>query len=155
MPREIRLGLPHGPGIYRMKRSNDDILYIGKATSLKQRVNSYFQKGCHHSEKTLEMLTQAMKIDWTDTPTALEAALLETDAIKRFNPPYNIALTSAHRCLYFVSRNFKHNAQVKNEICPRGPVPALGPFVAAHAIGQHINGNGNGMILRHMTGCAC
>lgn len=123
MPREIRLTGPCSPGVYRMKRSNDDILYIGKARSLKQRMNSYFQTICHHSAKILGMLTQAKKIDYTKTQSALEAALLEADEIKQFNPPYNIALTNNYRGLVFVSRNFAVSASTSNERCRLVPVP--------------------------------
>jgi DNA polymerase-3 subunit epsilon len=139
MPRQIRLGVPDAPGIYRMKRPNADVLYIGKAASLKQRVNSYFQKGRRHSENTLEMLTQAVDVDFITTPTALEAALLESDAIKSCKPPYNIALTGDHRNLFFISRDFsKHSADYDNT-CPHGPVPSIDPYVAAHELGTYLH----------------
>lgn len=136
MPRKIRLGLPEGPGIYRMRRTNEDVLYIGKAGSLKRRVNSYFQSSRNHRENILEMLTQAVKLDYVVTPTALEAALLETDAIKQYKPPYNIALNSEHRDLFYVSRNFDQHSSLRNKSCRLGPVPSLEIFIAAHLIGQ-------------------
>lgn len=138
MPRHIRLGVPDAPGIYRMKRSNADVLYIGKAASLKQRVNSYFQKSRRHSENTLEMLTQAVDLDFTTTPTALEAALLESDAIKSCKPPYNIALAGDHRNLFFISRDFSKHSAVYDNSCPYGPVPSIDPYVAAHAVGTYL-----------------
>lgn len=137
MPRNMRLELPDAPGIYRMKRSNADVLYIGKAASLKQRVNSYFQKSRRHSEHTLEMLTQAVDVDFTTTPTALEAALLESDAIKSCKPPYNIALTGGHRNLFYISRDLSGHAAVFDHAYPLGPVPSIEPYVAAHAIGAY------------------
>lgn len=140
MPRKVRLGLPDGPGIYRLKRSNNDLLYIGKATSLKQRVNSYFQSIRHHSENTLEMLTQAVDLDFAHTPTALEAALLESDAIKQFKPPYNTALTNEYRNLFFVSRNFESRSSKRDDMCRIGPVPSPELFTAAHLIGQYVIG---------------
>ena len=83
---EIRLSLPEKPGIYRMLRSNTDLLYIGKATSLKQRVNSYFRQKGAQAEHTLEMLSQAADLDVTLTGSALEAAMLESDNIHCLGP---------------------------------------------------------------------
>lgn len=139
MPSHIRLGVPDAPGIYRMKRSNADVLYIGKATSLKQRVNSYFQKSRRHSENTLEMLTQAVDMDFTTTPTALEAALLESDAIKSCKPPYNIALSGDYRNLFFISRDFSKHSAIYDNVCPYGPVPSIDPYVAANALGKYLH----------------
>src|SRR5258706_6398654 len=81
--------LPDQPGVYRFLRSNGDVLYVGKATSLKKRVSSHFTKQSGATERALEMLTQVSEIAFTATSTALEAALLETQTIKRINPPYN------------------------------------------------------------------
>ena len=92
MARARRLAIAQGPGVYRMLRSNGDVLYVGKARSLRRRVNSYFQKQTRVADRTLEMLSQARDISVTETATALEAALLECDEIKRCAPPYNVAL---------------------------------------------------------------
>jgi DNA polymerase-3 subunit epsilon len=105
LAREIRRELPDGPGIYRMLRSNGDLLYVGKAKSLKKRVNSYFRSGARHAEHTLEMLSQARRLEVTPTASALEAAVLECDQIKTSEPPYNIALKNAERKLIFCSHD--------------------------------------------------
>jgi hypothetical protein len=97
--------LPDSPGIYRMLRSNGDLLYVGKAKSLKKRVNSYFRPGARHAEHTLEMLSQARRLEVTPTASALEAAVLECDQIKTLEPPYNIALKNAQRELIFCSHD--------------------------------------------------
>ena len=70
MDRKIRSELPHAPGVYRMRRSNRDVLYVGKARSLKDRVNSYFQKHRKHPEHIMEMLTQAKDLDVKITGSA-------------------------------------------------------------------------------------
>ncbi|MDA8139513.1 MAG: GIY-YIG nuclease family protein [Desulfobacteraceae bacterium] len=101
----IRGALPDQPGIYRMRRANGEILYIGKAKSLKKRVSSYFRAGAAHAEHILEMLTQAQDLDFVATGSALEAAVLESDEIKRCGPPYNIALRPDGRNLAYGSRN--------------------------------------------------
>ncbi len=97
MARELRLDLPDSPGVYRFLGGAGEVLYVGKATSLHRRVNSYFQKRAGASERTLELVTRARAIDATPTATALEAALLETDEIKRHEPPLNVALRSRGR----------------------------------------------------------
>ncbi len=139
MSREKRLGIPDAPGIYRMLRSNGDVLYIGKATSLKQRINSYFQKK-RHSESTLEMLTQAVGLNITVTSSALEAALNESDAIKAYHPPYNTALVDRHRQLFYISRDFAVQSAEMDAKCVLGPVASTKPFIACHALGLHLSG---------------
>jgi len=121
----IHLGLPDKPGIYRMLRAKKgDPLYIGKAKSLKQRVNSYFRQKAPHAEHTLEMLTQARELDFTLTGSALEAAMLESDEIKRRSPPYNIALRRRERELTFCTKDLcRHSAVVERDF-PVGPLPA-------------------------------
>lgn len=138
MPEGIRQSMPAGPGVYAFKRDNNDLLYIGKATNLKQRVNSYFHQSRRHPEHILEMLTQAKDLSINPTDTALEAALLESDTIKQANPPYNIALTSGHRDIFYLSRNFETNARAIHATCPLGPVPSADCFTAAHALGRRL-----------------
>lgn len=105
MPRDWRLGVPDAPGVYRMLRTSGDVLYVGKATSLHHRVNSYFRKQHGIHERTLEMLSQARGLSFEVTATALEAALLEPDEIKRRRPPYNVALASDDRAVWFATRD--------------------------------------------------
>ncbi|MFO0708680.1 MAG: hypothetical protein U0353_02515 [Sandaracinus sp.] len=122
MPRELRLSLPDRPGLYRMLRTSGDVLYVGKATSLHTRVNSYFRKQRGVHERTLEMLSQARGLSYVVTESPLEAALLEPDEIKRHRPPYNEALTEVDRAVWFAT----------NDLAAWGPraTPELrvGPF---------------------------
>ncbi len=127
---EIRLNLPDKPGIYRMLRSNGDLLYIGKATSLKQRVNSYFRQKGPHAEHTLEMLSQAADLDVIRTGSALEAAMLESDEIKRHNPPYNVALQTGQRKLAFCSEELQQSAGKPDAVHCIGPLPDGNPTAA-------------------------
>ena len=101
-------GLPNRPGVYRMLRGNGDILYVGKATSLRQRVSSYFQTRAPHAEHILEMLTQARDLELTVTGSALEAALEEVDEIKKLSPPYNKALRAGERSIVFATPALDH-----------------------------------------------
>src|ERR671924_102495 len=133
MPRDVRLSLPHAPGIYRMLRTDGSVLYVGKAASLHHRVNSYFRKQNGVHERSLEMLSQARAISFDVTPTPLEAALLEPDEIKRHRPPYNVALTVGDRALWFTSPDLSARSPEPTPHCPIGPFPSaetLDQFVA-------------------------
>jgi DNA polymerase-3 subunit epsilon len=136
MDPKVRAHLPHRPGVYRMLRSNGDLLYIGKATSLKKRVNSYFHKKKRSAQArlTMEMLTQAVQLDFTVTGSALEAALLESDQIKRHAPPYNVALRQREREIAFFSRDFAQSATKAGTGFPVGPLPSVHSLSAFSAI---------------------
>ena len=143
---EVHLRLPDRPGIYRMLRAKrGNPLYIGKAKSLKQRVNSYFRQKTVHAEHTLEMLTQARELDFTLTGSALEAAILESDEIKSHSPPYNIALRRRERTLTYCTKDLCRNAAVAEGDYAVGPLPA-GRFIkSVMAFGLWFRG---GMQLR-------
>ena len=121
MPRDVRLSLPDAPGVYRMLRTSGDVLYVGKAASLRHRVNSHFRKQHGLRERTLEMLSQARGISFDVTPTALEAALFEADEIKRHRPPYNVALTVEDRALWFAAPDLSARSAQPSSQCPLGP----------------------------------
>src|SRR5690242_18738420 len=97
MPRDVRLALPHAPGIYRMLRTDGSVLYVGKAASLHHRVNSYFRKQHGVPERLLEMLSQARAISFDVAPSPLEAALLAPAEITRHQPPSHAALPTHDR----------------------------------------------------------
>jgi DNA polymerase-3 subunit epsilon len=124
MAEVLRKDLPNLPGIYRMSRSGGDLLYIGKAKSLKQRINSYFHKGGRHPEHILEMLSQARSLGTTVTRTAVEAALVESDEIKRFSPPYNRALRTNEREARYFSRDLKSSNPQPDNCHSIGPLPS-------------------------------
>ena len=128
MPRDVRLSLPHAPGIYRMLRTDGSVLYVGKAASLHHRVNSYFRKQNGVPERSLEMLSQARAISFDVSPSPLEAALLEPDEIKRHRPPYNIALTIQDRAVWFASADLSARSAQPSSLCP------LGPFASAETL---------------------
>jgi DNA polymerase III subunit epsilon len=130
MPREMRLSLPKNPGVYRMLRTSGDILYVGKASSLHDRVNSHFRKQHGVDERTLEMLSQARAISFEITASPLEAALLEADEIKRHRPPYNHALTIHDRTIWFASPDLSERSPRPSKGCP------LGPLVSGEALDQ-------------------
>ncbi len=80
--------LPPSPGVYLMKDADGKLLYIGKATSLRTRVGSYFVRPA--DERIAAMVTHIRSIDYIETPTAVEALMLEAKMIKKHQPPYNV-----------------------------------------------------------------
>lgn len=116
-----RLELPDSPGVYRMLAKTGEVLYVGKATSLKSRVNSYFRGKKGRDLRKLEMLAQVWDLQITPCPTPLEAALLESDEIKRLNPPYNVVLKTGNRHLQFYSRDFTSVSRRQSAEHPVGP----------------------------------
>nr|WP_307991309.1 excinuclease ABC subunit UvrC [uncultured Niameybacter sp.] len=84
--------LPSSPGVYLMKNELDQIIYVGKAVSLKNRVKQYFQQSRNHSIKTIRLVEQIKSFEYIVTSSELEALVLECNLIKRYNPKYNIRL---------------------------------------------------------------
>jgi len=83
--------LPHNPGVYFFLKGKD-ILYIGKATSLGDRVKSYFGKDLINTRgpMILDMVVQTTKIKYEETDSVLEALILESNLIKKYQPKYNV-----------------------------------------------------------------
>jgi DNA polymerase-3 subunit epsilon len=134
---ERRRSLPDASGVYRFLRKNGDVVYVGKAASLKKRVASHFKSRGPATERGLELLTQVHDIDHTETPSILEAALLECDEIKRLDPPYNVLLRAGERSAWFASRDFAEAVSVPDDAHRVGPLPserALSPLAAASAL---------------------
>ena len=95
--------LPDQPGVYFYFDEKGHLLYIGKATSLKRRVSSYFNKA--HDRRIAEMVGQIAKIDYIETPTVIEALVLEANQIKAKKPKYNILQRDDKSFLYLVVTN--------------------------------------------------
>ena len=121
LSREKRLALPKGPGIYRMLSKTGEVLYVGKATSLHSRVNSYFRGGVSRDPRKLELLARVYDIEVEECASPLEAALLENEEIKRRAPKYNRALRPSTRALAFFDRAFVELSAVQDEAHPLGP----------------------------------
>src|SRR5688572_29443100 len=84
--------LPDSPGVYKFYNSEDVLIYIGKAKSLKKRVSSYFTKNSGVNRKTLKLISEIDRIDFTVSNTEFDALLLENNFIKQNQPKYNILL---------------------------------------------------------------
>lgn len=86
------LRIPENPGVYIMKNSEDEIIYIGKAKNLKNRVSSYFVIDKSHNEKVKRMIEKIKKFEYIITDSEFEALVLECSLIKKYQPRYNILL---------------------------------------------------------------
>lgn len=84
--------IPQLPGVYRYFDKEETLIYVGKAKKLKNRVNSYFQKTAQHSRKTLKLVSQINRIEFTVVNNEFDALLLENNLIKENQPKYNILL---------------------------------------------------------------
>ena len=84
--------LPDRPGVYLMKNRRGQIIYVGKAIKLKNRVRQYFQSSRNHSAKTLALVSHIEDLETIITANELEALILECNLIKKHHPKYNIML---------------------------------------------------------------
>ncbi|MEU6742946.1 excinuclease ABC subunit UvrC [Streptosporangium sandarakinum] len=82
--------IPESPGVYRFRDPDDRVIYVGKAKSLRQRLNSYFADFAGLHPRTQTMLTTAAGVDWTVVGTEVEALQLEYSWIKEYDPRFNV-----------------------------------------------------------------
>jgi DNA polymerase III subunit epsilon len=90
LARGLRLGLPRGPGVYRLLARDGRVLYVGKARSLRARVNQHFRALRGRGARGLELLSQVWDVALTPTADESEALVLEAIEIRRLDPPYNV-----------------------------------------------------------------
>jgi DNA polymerase III subunit epsilon len=123
--RSKRLALPSQPGVYYFLDRVGRILYIGKAANLHHRLNSYFRGQKTKGSRLNEMLTRAVDFTIRIVGSELEALLLESDEVKRWDPPYNRLLKSEGRLLHA----FRLNAHLRQPVswgeATWGPLPQL------------------------------
>ncbi len=122
LPKDTRLSLPDAPGVYSLLSKEGKVLYTGKASSLKRRVNSYFTRR-KADEKTLELVSQVYDVSFEECETPLETALLEFDTIRKYDPPYNIALRGRGSGIVFLSRDLSSGSSAPGNDFVWGPVP--------------------------------
>lgn len=84
--------LPQKPGVYLMKDQFENIIYVGKAVNLRNRVRQYFQNSRNHSPKVQKMVLQIKEFEYIVTDSEVEALILECNLIKKYRPKYNIRL---------------------------------------------------------------
>lgn len=84
--------IPRTPGVYFHKSASGEVIYVGKAANLKNRVGQYFQKSRARDVKTDALVAEIATTDWIEVETELDALFLESEMIKRYMPRYNILL---------------------------------------------------------------
>jgi excinuclease ABC subunit C len=132
--------IPESPGVYRFRDPNGRVVYVGKAKSLRQRLNSYFADVAGLHPRTRQMVTTAASVEWTVVGTEVEALQLEYNWIKEFDPRFNVR--------YRDDKSYPSLAVTLNEEYPRlqvmrGPkrkgVRYFGPYAHAWAIRETLD----------------
>ncbi len=93
-------GLPSAPGVYFHKNAKGEIIYIGKAANLRNRVRQYYQKSRSRDAKTDVLVAEIADTEWTELESEADALFLEAELVKRYLPPYNILLRDDKSLLY-------------------------------------------------------
>jgi len=131
--------VPQKPGIYFMFNKNDEIIYIGKAKSLKERLGSYFYHNTSHSTKVKKLVRFVHKVEWETTGSELSALLAESRMIKSHKPRFNSAIKSYRKFPFIkidVNRAFPIVQKVY-EILPDG-AKYYGPFASSFTVNNLI-----------------
>lgn len=145
--REVKR-LPNGPGVYRMLDENGDVLYVGKARSLKKRVTSYTRlQG--QSNRIMRMILATSAMEFVVTKTEPEALLLEANLIKRLRPRFNVLLRDDKSFPYIlVTGDHQASAIVKHRGARKRKGEYFGPFASAGAVDRTINALQKAFLIR-------
>lgn len=123
---------PTLPGVYLMKDPTGQVLYVGKATSLRHRVSSYFL-AYHKVKKIRALLNQTEKIEFIVTQTPYEALVLECNFIKKYSPYFNVMLKDSKNYLYLKITNDEYPAVARVRTILRDKAHYFGPYTSAKA----------------------
>ncbi|QKE75992.1 GIY-YIG nuclease family protein [Arthrobacter citreus] len=134
--------LPLSPGVYLMKDSKGQILYVGKAKSLKKRVQSYFQNSKGHSPKVKKLVTHLKDFDYILTDTEFDAFMLECHLIKEIKPMYNRMMKSPQSFIYLVINLNKKvpSFEISYEPIEKENELIFGPFTSRGTVERAITG---------------
>jgi excinuclease ABC subunit C len=140
--------LPGRPGVYRMIDDNGDVLYVGKARSLKNRVQSYVRMG-GHTNRIATMIALTANMEVVTTRTEAEALLLEANLIKKFKPRFNVTLRDDKSFPYILLATQHGFAQLMKHRGARTKTGSYyGPFASAGAVNRTINALQKAFLLR-------
>ncbi|MDZ4667382.1 MAG: excinuclease ABC subunit UvrC [bacterium] len=130
--KKILKGLPDSPGIYKYFDAQQNLIYIGKAKSLKKRVSSYFFKKNHENRKTAILVSRIVDIQYTLVETEMDALLLENVLIKQFQPRYNISLKDDKTYASICIKNERFPRVVSTRTIVRDGSEFFGPYANGH-----------------------
>lgn len=134
--------LPLTPGVYLMKNSSNDIIYVGKSKSLRNRVSSYFQNSRNHPPK-IERLVKTLKdFDYILTDTEFEAFMLECKLIKKLQPLYNSQMKNTSSYIYVQISTDKKDLGIKRVNTPseKNSTIHFGPYTSKNTVERAIQG---------------
>src|SRR5450755_1315030 len=140
--------LPDAPGVYRMLNAAGDVLYVGKAKSLKKRVSSYALRG-GHNERISRMIAETAEMLFLTTESETEALLLESNLIKRLKPRYNVSYRddkSFPNILLREDHPFPQLLKHRGAKSVKGVY--FGPFASAGAVNRTLNTLQRAFLLR-------
>ncbi|HWA31326.1 MAG TPA: excinuclease ABC subunit UvrC, partial [Rhizomicrobium sp.] len=140
--------LPDAPGVYRMLGDKGDVLYVGKAKSLKKRVTSY-ARGAVHSDRLMRMIADTAEMIFVTTASEIEALLLESNLIKRLKPRYNVSYRddkSFPNILLREDHPFPQLLKHRGAKSTKGVY--FGPFASAGAVTRTLNTLQRAFLLR-------
>ncbi len=145
------LRLPARPGVYRMMNGAGDVLYVGKAKSLKNRVSSYAKSG-GHSNRIMRMISETRSMEFVVTATETEALLLEANLIKQLKPRYNVILRDDKSFPYILIAADHEAPQIlKHRGARKRKGDYYGPFASAQAVNRTLNTLQKAFLLRSCT----
>lgn len=131
--------LPDSPGVYLMKDSTGEIIYVGKAISLKNRVRQYFQSSANQSKKVYSMVKQIHDFEYIMVQNEVEALVLESNLIKSNRPKYNILLRDDKQYPYIkVTVNERFPRVFKTRRIEKDGAKYFGPYPSATAVNEAI-----------------
>jgi excinuclease ABC subunit C len=140
--------MPAKPGVYRMLGADGEVLYVGKAKSLKNRVSMYAQ-GRGHTNAIYRMIHQTTSMEIIVTATETEALLLETNMIKRLKPRYNVLMRDDKSFPYIAIRTDHTTAALqKHRGAKSFKGKFYGPFASAGAVNRTLNTLQKAFLLR-------
>lgn len=143
--------LPNSPGVYRMFNADGDVLYVGKARSLKKRVGNYAM-GRVHSNRIAQMVRLTANMEFVTTRTETEALLLEANLIKRLRPRFNVLLRDDKSFPYIlITGDHRAPAIFKHRGARARKGDYFGPFASAGAVGRTINSLQRAFLIRTCT----
>lgn len=143
--------LPNSPGVYRMLNKAGEVMYVGKARSLKKRVSNYAQ-GRVHSNRLSRMVRDTVHMEFVTTRTEVEALLLEANLIKRLRPRFNVLLRDDKSFPYIlITGDSRSPAIYKHRGARARKGDYFGPFASASAVGRTINSLQRAFLLRTCT----
>jgi len=131
--------IPDAPGVYQMIGRNGEILYIGKAVSLRSRVRSYFQDSAAHHIRTQAMVERVTDVRTIVVSNEIEALILEANLIKRYQPPFNVRLRDDKRYPYLKVTNEPFPRVVFTRFVKDDGARYFGPYTNAKALRELID----------------